>query len=188
MRKDLAQHRNTSHQGEYECKICIKSFAKLGILNQHIAVYHEKKYHKKCDICNQSVQHLKTHMSHCHLKEFQCESCSNSFSNASHLKRHTQRCLRKRFKCETCGKNFLSMKAFSKHVRLHKPYQCELCSKTYFKKSDLVQHRGISHRQDGEYKCKICLKSFAKFECLKIHFKSCLRKKYKCDTCGKNFL
>ena len=72
MRNDLVQHRNKSHLGEYECKICFKSFGKLGILNNHIAVIHEEKYHQKCNICNRSFAYLKSHMKivHYHLKEF----------------------------------------------------------------------------------------------------------------------
>ena len=88
----LVQHRNKSHLGEYECKICFKSFGKLGILNNHIAVIHEEKYHKKCNICNRSVQHLKYHMQKIHQeKYYQCELCSESYLTRKDLAQHRNR-------------------------------------------------------------------------------------------------
>ena len=67
---------------------------------------------------------LKKHIKAIHqlLKDFKCDSCDKSYSEARDLKRHKTKdkihsASRKEFKCESCGKSFSKGGNLKKHVR-----------------------------------------------------------------------
>ena len=80
----------------------------------------------------------------------------------------------KNFKCNFCGKSYTTKGILITHLKKihnekYKAYQCRLCSESFFKKNDVVQHRDISHKEDKEYICILCDKSFAIFKNWKSH-------------------
>ena len=51
-------------------------------------------------------------------KDFKCDSCGKSFTQAGNLKQHVKTIHkgRKDFKCETCGKSFNTSSCLNKHI------------------------------------------------------------------------
>ena len=75
----------------FRCKYCSKTLTQKGNLNKHIHTIHNGHKDYNCNACGKSFSQasLKKHIQSVHQghKNHKCESCGKSFSEAGHLKR-----------------------------------------------------------------------------------------------------
>ncbi|KZT65608.1 hypothetical protein DAEQUDRAFT_515560 [Daedalea quercina L-15889] len=119
------------------------------------------------------LRHLQSHTGH---RPFQCEICSQFFSEAAtlaqHKRRHTQE---KPYVCDFpgCGKSFAITGALTIHKRTHnghKPFKCTYCDRAFAESSNLSKHLR-THTGARPYPCTEpgCNKSFARPDQLARH-------------------
>nr|ALS04530.1 putative zinc finger protein 25 [Acartia pacifica] len=136
---DFAPNITLNLDGNHECEICGKWFAKKVALKQH------KETHNNT-------------------KGYLCIACGTAFKSQSHLINHRKRVhLRLKFHgCSECGKEFYSKKEYDEHVRTHsgdKPFQCTQCGKFFSRSAHLKRHtdsiHGLKPDKDTEEKGRI---------------------------------
>ena len=85
-------------------------------------------------------------------KDYKCESCGKSFSQAGDLKKHihTVHEGHKDYKCESCGKSFSQAGYLKIHnYRIHdghKDFKCESCGKLFSESGGLKKHIHTIHK------------------------------------------
>ena len=95
-----------------------------------------------------SIQLTAVHEDH---KDYKCEDCGKSFSEAGSLKKHiyTVHEGHKDYKCEDCGKSFTQSQSLEIHLHtVHdgfKDHKCESCGKTFSQPQSLKKHIHIVH-------------------------------------------
>ncbi|XP_055301841.1 zinc finger protein 658B-like [Sitodiplosis mosellana] len=180
------------HTGEkpFECKVCMKSFARRDYLNRHEKIHdslktiHHSKYHRKLnqELAKKSNRRL-----------FECNECEYSTFEVTNFTRHIRtHSGEKLFKCSICSKEFAQNIHLRNHTRAHVkelPFACSKCGQRFIK-----DHEKNSHEQrcnSRRYECYVCkFKSFRKAD-LKCHMRSnqCSNRtrSFECTNCGKNF-
>ena len=128
------------------------------------------------------------HTIHENYKNYQCESCSESFSQAAYLEKHiyTIHESHRDHKCEYCGKSFSQSQNVKKHKAIcenpplksqvegvhqrKRNHKCEQCDKIFTLKRNLCAHIKATYEDRKTYnKCENCGKLFTALQALKIH-------------------
>lgn len=111
--------------GEFNCEICNKNFAKKCYLTQHNKTAHVGSKPFKCIKCGKKYdtsETLENHMTkHGDNKPFKCTQCPKAFIHKTDLKRHIiLHTSEKPHTCEQCGKGFIRKDHLNKHIHSHK--------------------------------------------------------------------
>ena len=108
--------------GQYNCRLCEKTFVNKGYVKQHIADVNEKLKPYKCPLCEKTFTRentVKIHISTVHekLKPCKCHLCEKSFSTKRSVKIHITAVHEKLkpFNCDLCGKKF----SYKGQVKIH---------------------------------------------------------------------
>ena len=87
------------------------------------------------------------------IKDYNCECCGKSFSQAEILKKHIHRVHEghKDFKCISCGKLFSKAGNLKKHTHTvhegRKDHKCGFCGKSFFLANHLKNHENKIHKE-----------------------------------------
>ena len=93
--------------------------------------------------------------------------------------------------CEICQKHFSQIDQLKTHKRVHtgvKPHKCPQCDKCFSQTGTLMRHKLSHAREDGEFACNLCVKTFTEALTLRSHQrmhsgeKPCI-----CNICEKSF-
>ena len=148
------------------------------------------------DINEQTREKLKTHkhtVHGCH-KDYKCDYCGKSFTNARNLIRHkhTVHEGHKDYKCESCGKSFTQAVGLNTHKHTvhegRKDYQCDSCGKSFSQVQHLKGHTHAVHERKKDFNCKSCGKPFSQKSNLKKHIQIIHEghKDYKSESSSKS--
>nr|XP_023023099.1 zinc finger protein 728-like [Leptinotarsa decemlineata] len=153
-RKDLQNHKNTSHKGKVpgfvKCSECDKEYLNSNSLHKHYT-YHHKEFGfedpsiKVCEICGR-----------------RCRG-NNAFQN--HHRTHTGE---KPFLCSVCPKSFRIADALKRHMRIHtgeKPMTCKYCGRRSKKRvskprKSRNKNKPNEIRKESRKYCKFTLEDF----------------------------
>ncbi|XP_077301453.1 uncharacterized protein LOC143922050 [Arctopsyche grandis] len=167
----LAKHMVTHADKRVACKLCQKSYANSGSLNQHV-----RRAHKG-------------------IKTYCCTICPERFSDYVGRNMHLTKVHDQPYRnyiCPTCGKTYYRSSRLSIHIRRDhdksKNFACTECDKMFFSSSELKMHT-LSHSSERNFECKVCRKSYARKKTLTEHLKIHANiRSHKCDYCGKAFV
>ncbi|XP_043245625.1 histone H4 transcription factor-like [Amphibalanus amphitrite] len=152
--------RQTSFEDlRYQCSHCLKLFATVRILRDHIR-YHINKY--RCQLCTMTVPSmnaLRVHMLYKHTDErnFSCPKCSQTCKTSNdlevHLRAHNMWERNERLPCphEGCRFAFLTEERLKRHYnKIHSGqprsyYFCHLCDTRYLAAVNLGVHFKRAH-------------------------------------------
>ncbi|KAG4076660.1 hypothetical protein HA402_001947 [Bradysia odoriphaga] len=158
-RRNLVVHQRIHFDVKpYACDLCDKRFTQFSNLRSHKRMHSGEKPFT-CDVCSRSFSQqntLKKHMvSHTKERRFGCDLCGKKFTHPSFVRKHRLRHTHteKRFGCDECGKQFTEKSYIRLHMRIHtgyKPFQCDKCPSKFITNSQLIQHKGYSHRGVNE--------------------------------------
>ncbi|GBP55264.1 Zinc finger protein 808 [Eumeta japonica] len=159
----------------YGCAVCNISYLTLTDLDRHMAIHKdritswdlrqrakEKKKYK--------VKRIKKEVEEPVDKQND-ESVEQSSEEHSSKEKNADETLEKIFKCGVCYKQFALSYYLKLHVRSHtgeKPYTCAECGMSFITASKLGRHRKLHSMVKAE--CRICHKTFTRFEYLTKHF------------------
>lgn len=119
-------------------------------------------------------------------KSYNCEDCSESFSDEGTLKKHSRG---HKYSCEYCNVSYIGLSSLVIHIKKkHKitPLSCEKCPKKFVLKRQLDLHNLRVHKTS--YKCPTCCKIFAKAHLLTKHQKHhATERLHHCLKCYKSF-
>lgn len=119
-------------------------------------------------------------------KSYNCEYCSESFSDEGTLKKHNRR---HKYSCEYCNVSYIGLSSLVIHIKKkHKitPLSCEKCRKKFVLKRQLDLH--ILRVHTTSYKCPTCSKIFAKAHLLTKHQKRhATERLHHCLKCFRSF-
>ena len=119
-------------------------------------------------------------------KNFECKTCTKTFSSESmldsHLLIHTEE---QPFPCHVCGKSFTHHCSLESHLRVHaseRRYKCRICPKSFTRPASLKKHT-------KKHRCDICLEKFSRTSDLKLHKRKHSGERiYECRGCQKKYI
>ena len=169
-----------------------------------------------CEFCQFKTDNeklLKAHVAK-HNYEYECLTCSTSFSSQYNLDMHLDSLLHLEmsqqeqlgmdvhgqvFTCRHCGKTYDRKESFRKHLNLHTDkYKCSHCDRCFREKNKLENHLNNnekcqqavtkSNEEDSKdtFPCQLCSKSYSKKEYLTQHMVE-HTDKYQCTNCQLSF-
>jgi len=104
----------------------------------------------KLETCEKSFkEHRNNAWMHKGKRHFKCDICKLSFKQASTLKKHKRICSGgKLYNCKFCGYSFVTNILHHKGIcTKENPYKCYYCEKTFHKKSRLIGHIKLAHKE-----------------------------------------
>jgi KRAB domain-containing zinc finger protein len=191
------------HKSKEKCEFCDQMYI-TNQLKHHILSVHAKSGEFQCKICQKSfkiLKSLKTHLK-LHNKKFKCTTCSKMFGSKGTLNEHIRNKHKNResFQCETCDKKFNIKQNLQKHQKTHdrnrpKPYKCQRCIYSTDNPCHLKIHQKFHENQDKKIaamknplKCQKCSKYCKDKKAFLHHMNQVHSKvKFQCDLCGKYF-
>ncbi|KAM4019524.1 uncharacterized protein ACNLHF_000227 [Anomaloglossus baeobatrachus] len=97
---------------------------------------------------------------------------------------------RKQYKCDLCNRSFSDASNLRRHKNIHtglRPYVCDICGSSFRQKSQLDRHH-LVHTGERPYRCPFCTKGFRDSTELRIHFRVHTGERpYTCPICQKTF-
>ncbi|KRT78578.1 zinc finger protein [Oryctes borbonicus] len=186
---------------EHICDICLKPFAKLKRLVQHLQKHTGKYTCSECLVIFSRNENLQAHKCNIHKKQLvKCVLCDKQFSLKKYLSRHIQAVHERKRSCPKCSKTYHSDKEIKEHncsgiseIEKEK-YPCLLCNKTFYRESYIKKHMKLhapikqaGAAKDELYICEICAKTFRTGRNLARHKKTHFQTSFACDKCDKSF-
>uniref|UniRef100_A0A182NTG4 Uncharacterized protein n=1 Tax=Anopheles dirus TaxID=7168 RepID=A0A182NTG4_9DIPT len=199
LKRDLKYHTQKKHAVRrvakvtaHSCVQCDKSFRTKMQLRDH------QRSHKReqCPKCGKMIvqRYIKSHIA-AHDGAFRCDVCDRCFSSAQFLKQHRLQAhlpagATKTEQCDQCGQAFYTKYQLATHQRTHEKVVCKICKKQVIRqrfKGHLAGHR-------GEFRCNICVKTFASNLWLRQHMdlqhaskELPVDDRFACDQCDERF-
>ncbi|XP_058830191.1 gastrula zinc finger protein XlCGF57.1-like [Topomyia yanbarensis] len=182
------------------CDTCGAGFEKCPDLYKHLKEHGKERFQcKECDRWFSRRAHLQSHeVIHTKERNFNCQSCSNSYTSSRNLRRHVKSAHlgEKPFVCDLCGKEFSQKTVLEAHHSTHvqeRNFCCEICRK-WFKSSKLLKLHELRHvkselpRQVTEpVECDVCHKLYSSKISLRSHKQIHSDAKILCTFCDKSF-
>ena len=122
-----------------------------------------------------------------------CEGCNHTYKCKKYYEKHLASNSCKRI-CEFCGKIFYRRQIgkYNMHIKSHKnqrDYKCETCGKSYFERNYLLRHQQAMHGGERNYICEICGSVYPFSSALWTHKQEKhCNKRYPCQYCPKVYL
>ena len=152
--ESLTEHLEILH--EDICRICVKSFINSEELQLHFDTSHVDGKNPQCEKCGKEFKNLKVLQSHEKYHENDCQICKKSFENIWSLKFHKQTAhakyiaeLNTNLKLDSQIKNARFLKDNKHFGKVPGDFKCKLCTKSFKQRCNLVNHvRKIHDRQN----------------------------------------
>ena len=179
----------------FRCPKCSRSFPTKNQMLKHRQTH--KKFH--CVPCGRDftrkvyfISHNKTY--HPPARTHHCSWCSKSFVTRHQMQHHLRYVHDHRYECPTCRTKFAHVDEYEKHFETQrfckKPkYDCCMCEQSFSVKEWLFKHYK-GHRNDPEYKCRICGFQRASFKLVYRHILNIrhhAQSENMCSECGVLF-
>ena len=193
-RKCFTKHLKYSHREKegkkvlYECSKCPYKTIKILFFTRHMkrhGVLVDSKtaqtvntINLKCKLCEyeaKRVEHINRHMETVHSEErkYLCQTCGIGFKRNDALKLHNlthsasaqenEEEVSEKHVCNQCNKIFRSTSALMEHAISHeneKQFKCDLCLKPFSSSSLLQKHTKAVHSASSSHVCRVCYKKF----------------------------
>ena len=195
----LEKHIEKFHQDDprpYTCTICLKKFKKRSKLQKHswthigqLVDQKKPKSSKRASLASSSD--AKKTKSKGFVKKgkhsrFNCDKCTESFSNPTKLLNHKKKVHIPINRCIICEEEFETRKALEAHRReLHpneRPYRCSFCKKRFISEALLINHNRL-HNGEAPFRCTPCDRGFLSRRNLERHLDTHIESQ--CKVCGK---
>ncbi|KAK5646832.1 hypothetical protein RI129_005296 [Pyrocoelia pectoralis] len=191
----------TESQEQFVCDVCLKVFAKLKYLIQHLKKHTGRFTCGHClkifcrkenlDVhkCPKNNQQESTH---------ECTICSKSFALKRYLRRHTDIVHNRLYACEKCNKINNSIKDYNQHNcsalsgNAKQVFPCTTCGKNFshirYLKKHMATHKGKQRIPVSQnFICEICGINHKTRSGLFLHMKAHNEPSVECPVCKKRF-
>ncbi|KAI4464477.1 zinc finger and btb domain-containing [Holotrichia oblita] len=186
---------------EHICDICLKPFAKLKRLVQHLQKHTGKYACPECLVIFSRNENLQAHKCNLYKKQqYKCTLCDKKFALKKYLSRHMQSVHERKRSCSKCNKTYHSEKECKEHNCPEIPdsekekYPCLHCNKTFFRESYIKRHMKLHSPikqpvtvRNEFFICEMCAKTFKTARNLSRHKKTHTEISFPCDKCDKSF-
>lgn len=185
---------------KHQCEVCSKTFTSKYYLQSHRKLHTEDECYV-CPFCNKKfgfVYMFKKHIKHMHSPtkpEFECDSCSNSFSSIIHLNKHRESHENdENRRCPFCQKKYACPNHCGRHMMIcpRRPkgqYQCHNCPQSFPEQEQLNEHL-LVHADSGNFICPQCCQEYSTITEYRNHIDmkhAGIERKYRCEVCTKSF-
>lgn len=155
---------------------------------------------------SQSIRKVATQSSATKMLRLKCPQCTRRFRYRSLLLRHlVSHTGLQPYACVHCGHRYRSKtmclqhealcdkegeanvesdgaQRFNKSQRDEEEYKCKFCTKTFLKPRNLRRHI-LTHNEVKPYRCKACDSCFSRYDHLKVHQNRCKGRKARLEVC-----
>ena len=156
------RHMKLQHYGHVKCNMCLKTFKKSALLNEHMKKKHDNKGVNLCPSCGKSsssYHSLNIHMKLMHDNTIvKCDKCGKEVKGKYKMKDHIDH-VHNRKPCPICGKTFFRHRLNVHMQAVHtedkdKTYICGICRKGFPTKVDIKKHEMNVHIKARPYNCR----------------------------------
>lgn len=186
----LTQHKK-SHSTIHKCKTCDLVFATYADLGEHRKIHRTVNECEECGVKVVGLKEFQIHKRSHIVVTYACKVCRIDFGvKEDEWEEHKKGHAEAHFACAECGAQFKGMSPLYSHMKAHwrseSSYPCEECAQTFKYAGELAEHRK-THRNEEDYKCKVCGKEVSGPSQMTQHMKMHTRKVLKCNLCPKTF-